>query len=77
MRTFAEPALMRAPQQTSSRQSKRHYVTKVRTQRKTASALGSIWDRANERRINGVVVFTFTADGKQSDGAEIMFMDEV
>ncbi|CAM4660233.1 unnamed protein product [Leuciscus chuanchicus] len=28
MRTFAEPTLMRTPQQTSSRQSKRHYVTK-------------------------------------------------
>ncbi|ROL51419.1 Sedoheptulokinase [Anabarilius grahami] len=35
MRTFAEPALVRAPQQTSSRQSKRRNVTKVRTRRKT------------------------------------------
>ncbi len=29
IRTSAEPALGRAPQQTSTRQSKRHYVTKV------------------------------------------------
>ncbi|ROL49805.1 hypothetical protein DPX16_13470 [Anabarilius grahami] len=35
MRTFAEHALKRAPQQTSSRQSKRHYITKVQAHRKT------------------------------------------
>jgi len=33
-------------QQTSTRQSKQHYDTKVRTQRKTASASGAIWDKA-------------------------------
>ncbi len=32
IRTSAEPELGRAPQQTSTRQSKRHYLMKVRTQ---------------------------------------------
>ncbi len=47
IRTSAETALGRAPQQTSTRQSKRHYATKVRTQRKTTRVLGAIWDRAD------------------------------
>ncbi len=36
IRTSAEPALGRAPQQTSTQYSKQHYVTKVQTQKKTA-----------------------------------------
>ncbi len=39
-------ALLPSPQQTSTRQSKRHYVTKVQTQRKTARVKGAIWDGA-------------------------------
>jgi len=40
---------------------------------------GVSWWRVNERGIMGVVVFTSTADGKQSKGtrAQIMFMDEL
>ncbi len=45
-RTSAEPTMGRAPLQTSTRQSKRHYVMKVRTPRKTARVQGAIWDRA-------------------------------
>ncbi len=46
IRTSAEPTVGRAPRQTSIRQSMQHFITKVRTQRKTMRVLGGIWDRA-------------------------------
>ncbi len=40
IRTSAEPALGRAPQQTCTRQSKRHYVTKVQDSKEDREGLG-------------------------------------